>query len=152
MAAARTVLLACAMIGMGQAMAADPPLDWLAGKWCGGEDGRVIEEVWLPEAGGALLGMSRTVRDGRTETFEFMRIVVDGDRAAFHVQPNGVPATVFPMAARDAGSIRFENPAHDFPNRIEYRRNGDRLEAAIAGPGRDGKTMTIPYAYRRCGA
>ncbi|MBN8480769.1 MAG: hypothetical protein J0L88_04165 [Xanthomonadales bacterium] len=146
------VLAIGGMIGASAAGAAPAAFDWLAGHWCGGEDGRVIEEVWLPEAGGALLGMSRTIRDGKVETFEFMRIVVDGDRATFHVQPNGVPATLFTMATRDAGSIRFENPAHDFPNRIEYRRNGERLEAAIAGPGRDGRTMTIPFAYRRCGA
>ncbi len=136
--------------GAGQALSAPPALDWLAGHWCGGEGGRHIEEVWLPEAGGALLGMSRTLRDGRIETFEFMRIVAQDGRYDFHVQPNGAPPTVFTMTSRDEAGIRFENPAHDFPNRIEYRREGDRLQAAIAGPGRDGKTKTIPFAYRSC--
>lgn len=151
MACAKWILAACTVFGIARPAAAESALDWLAGHWCGGDGGRRIDEVWLPQSGGVLLGMSRTVRGSQVESFEFMRIVVDGDGASFHVQPNGVPATVFTMAARDAESIRFENPAHDFPNRIEYRRSGDRLDAVIAGPGRDGKTKTIPFAYRRCG-
>lgn len=146
-----TMLGACLALGSGQAMGVEPTLDWLAGHWCGNDPARQIDEVWLPEAGGALLGMSRTVRGARVESFEYMRIVFDAGKAQFHVQPNGVPATVFTQAARGEGWIHFENSAHDFPNRIEYRRDGDMLHASIAGPGRDGKAMTIPFDYRRCG-
>ena len=141
------VLAMCA----GGAVAAEPGLDWLAGQWCGGGGDRRIEEVWLPEAGGALLGMSRTLRGDATESFEFMRIVPAGADAALHVQPNGAPPTVFAIAEREAGRVRFENAAHDFPSRIEYRRQGDALHAWIAGPGRDGKDLRIAFDYRRCG-
>ena len=121
-----TMLLgACLALVSGQAISAEPTLDWLAGHWCGTGPEQQIDEVWLPEAGGALLGMSRTVRGARVESFE--------------------------QAARGDGWIRFENSAHDFPNRIEYRRDGDTLHAYIAGPGRDGKEMKIPFDYRRCG-
>lgn len=147
-----TMLLgACLALVSGQAISAEPTLDWLAGHWCGGDAGSQIDEVWLPEAGGALLGMSRTLRGASVESFEYMRIVSDAGVAQLHVQPNGVPATVFVQAARGDGWIRFENSAHDFPNRIEYRRDGDKLHAYIAGPGRDGKDMKIPFDYRRCG-
>lgn len=139
-------------LGAGPALAGDAhALDWLGGQWCSEEDGRRIDEAWLPEAGGSLLGMSRTVRDGKLESFEFMRIVVDGGTASFHVQPNGVPPTVFTAAARGDGWIRFENPDHDFPNQVEYRRSGDDgLSAWIAGPGPDGAELRIPFEYRRC--
>lgn len=137
-------------LAMGAAPAAGPEFDWLAGHWCGGSAGRQIHEVWLPEAGGMLLGMSRTLRGGKTESFEFMRIVTAGQDAGFHVQPNGAPPTVFTIAERGERRVRFENAAHDFPNRIEYRREGDALHAWIAGPGRDGKEMRIPFEYRRC--
>lgn len=146
-----TILLgACLALVSGRATSAGPTLDWLAGHWCSADQGRQIDEVWLPEAGGALLGMSRTVRGAAVESFEYMRILSDAGVARFHVQPNGVPATVFAQAARGDGWIRFENSAHDFPNRIEYRRDGDKLHAYIAGPGRDGKEMKIPFDYRRC--
>ena len=142
------------VIGLGlfsaQAAGDEAGLDWLAGHWCGGQAGDQIEEMWLPQAGGALLGMSRTVRDERMESFEFMRVVPEGKDAGFHVQPNGVPPTVFAISAHGKGWVRFENPAHDFPKRIEYRREGERLHAWIAGPGRDGKEKKIPFEYRRC--
>jgi hypothetical protein len=127
-------------------------LSWIAGHWCSESQGRRIDEFWLPEAGGALHGMSRTVLGAEVESFEFMRIVSDGNSASFHVQPNGAAPTVFAMADRGDGWIRFENPAHDFPNRIEYRRDGDRLSAYIAGPGPDGKELRIPFEYRACTA
>ena len=110
-----------------------------------------VGDIRLPEAGGALIGMSRTVKGGATESFEFMRLVPAGEEAGFHVQPNGVAPTLFVIAERGEQRVLFENAAHDFPNRIEYRREGDALHAWIAGPGDDGKTLKIPFEYRRCG-
>lgn len=148
---AKAMLGAYLALSAAQAAGGELKLDWLAGHWCSGEPGQQVDEVWLPEAGGALLGMSRTVRGGKTASFEYMRIVPDGQTANFHVQPNGVPATVFVQAARGENWIRFENTAHDFPNRIEYRREGDTMRAWIAGPGRDGRELKIPFDYRHCG-
>ena len=144
------VLGASLAMGTGAANPAAAQFDWLAGHWCGGSKDRQIEEVWLPEAGGALLGLSRTLRGGSTESFEFMRLVVAGQEAGFHVQPNGVAPTLFAIASKGEGWVVFENPAHDFPNRIEYRREGDELKASISGPGEDGKRMEIPFEYGRC--
>lgn len=151
MRSGKVILGAGLMLATGAATAAGPEFDWLAGHWCGSVDGRRIEEVWLPEADGTLLGMSRTLRDGKAESFEFMRIVSAGKNAGFHVQPNGAPPTLFSIAERGEGWARFENAAHDFPNRIEYRRDDGSLKAFIAGPGRDGKELKIPFDYRVCG-
>src|SRR3546814_12087244 len=60
-------------------------------------------EIWLPEAGGMLQGMARTLRDAEVESFEFMRIVSDGGSTSFHAQPNGAPPTVFTMVASGEG-------------------------------------------------
>lgn len=148
---AKVILGACLALWTGHALAGEPGLDWLAGRWCIGDPGRQVDEVWLPEAGGESIGMSRTLRGAKVQSFEYMRIASDDKGASLHVQPNGAPPTIFSQAARGDGWIRFENPAHDFPNRIEYRRQGDRLHAYIAGPGRDGKQVKIPFEYRRCG-
>ena len=77
--------------------------------------------------------MSRTVRGNSTESFEFMRIVPAGNDPGLHVQPNGAPPTTFAILEIGEGWVRFDNDAHDFPNRIEYRRKGDGLHAWIAG-------------------
>jgi Domain of unknown function (DUF6265) len=97
-------------------------LAWLAGCWnlVGGEPGS--GEYWMPPAGGSLLGMSRTVVDGRTVFHEFMRIGPDANgRIAFHAQPSGQPPAAFPATRVGADEVVFEEPAHDFPQRIGYR-------------------------------
>ena len=134
------------------AFAADETADlaWITGHWCGGSATQRIEEHWLPPAGGQLLGLSRTLRGERVVMFEFLRIdVVDGVPTYF-AQPGGRPATAFARAAGGADWVHFENPEHDFPQRIEYRRDGDALTAAIAGQTADGEARRIEFGYRRC--
>lgn len=145
------VLGAGLALGSSAVTAAPARFDWLAAHWCGGTEERGLEEVWLPEAGGALLGMSRTLSQGGMASFEYMRLVPAGKAAGLHVQPNGVAPTTFVIADHGENWVVFENPQHDFPNRIEYRRDGAELKASISGPGEDGKTLRIPFDYRRCG-
>ena len=147
----RVALLGAGLaLASGAANAAGAEFDWLAGHWCGGTEQRKIEEVWLPQAGGALLGMSRTLSGDSLESFEFNRLVPSGKDAGFHVQPNRVPATVLTHTPPGRGWVVFENPAHDFPNRIEYRSEGDALYAVISGPVEDSKQHQIRFDYRRC--
>ena len=128
-----------------------PPLDWMGGHWCVEIGEEIVEEFWLPPHGGVAIGLSRTRTGDRTTAFEYLRIVdVDGV-SSYIAQPGGRPPTEFKRTAGGERWIRFENPAHDFPQRIEYRREGDRLHAAIAGPGEDGKEMWISFDYSRCG-
>jgi hypothetical protein len=132
-----------------EAMAASPDLGWLAGHWCSEEGDRRVDEVWLAGAGGSMHGLSRTLAGGNVESFEFMRVEADAGKTSFLAQPNGAAPTAFELAEHGAQHASFENSAHDFPNRIEYRREGDLLHARISGPGQDGP-MQIPFDYRRC--
>lgn len=83
--------------------------------------------------------------------FEFMRIEQAADGAiAFVAQPLGRPETRF--AAREHGpdGVVFENPAHDFPQRVIYRRDGAaRIAARIEGPGADGASRGIDFPLQR---
>ena len=62
----------------------------------------------------------------------------------------GQPPTPFVLLPGKDGEAVFENKAHDFPQRIEYRREGEDLYAEIGGPGEGDKEAVIPYRYRRC--
>lgn len=125
-------------------------LSWLAGHWCSADGSGGYEESWLAPRGGAMVGVAREVAGGQMRSFEFLRIAeVDGVPTYF-AQPGGRPPTAFKRSDGGANWVRFENAAHDFPQRIEYRRDGDRLNAEISGPGRDGKTQSIPFALKRC--
>lgn len=125
------------------------PIAWLAGCWRAdaGEPGSI--EQWMPPAGGSMLGMGRTVRGGRTAEFEFMRIVAEDGTLVFVAQPSGRPPTRFPAARVGAAEAVFEQPGHDFPQRVIYARDGaDRLRARIEGT-RGGQLRGIDFPMTR---
>lgn len=132
------ILAACAPFAQAQT---DPfaPVAWLAGCWAqqGREPGS--GEQWMAPAGGVMLGMARTLKNGRAAQFEFMQLRADAEgRLSFIAQPQGRPPTEFKLLRQgshpDGGEAVFENPAHDFPQRVSYRSTApDRLLARIEG-------------------
>jgi hypothetical protein len=124
--------------------------DWIGGSWCGKSGADLTEEHWLPARGGMLIGVGRTTQGERVAHFEFMRIVARDSQASYVAQPDGGSAVEFKWTAGGRDWARFENPTHDFPKRVEYRRTGDHLHAHIAGPGDGGKETVIAFEYDRC--
>tara|TARA_R110001592_G_scaffold147492_1_gene371956 strand:+ start:254 stop:805 length:552 start_codon:yes stop_codon:yes gene_type:complete len=115
------------------AMAADlDGLAWMSGHWRSAEDGTISEEIWTDGAGGLMLGSNRTVRGDQAVAFEFLRIETDGTQTRYCAQPAGAAATCFAMTDHGEGRVRFENPEHDFPQAIEYQRDGDALTATVS--------------------
>jgi hypothetical protein len=112
-------------------------LGWLAGTWVAEEAGGAwTEERWGKPRGGVMLGTSLAGEGGEAGWFEYMRIAAGKDgRLAFHASPGGAPASAFPLVASGKHEAVFENPAHDYPTRIVYRREGKVLSATISGPG-----------------
>mgnify|MGYP001496023805 CR=1 FL=1 len=108
---------------------------WLAGAWTGtrGASGATsIEERWSPPLGGAMLAVSRTVSRGKMVAFEFLRIVERDGGLVYKAQPNGTPPTEFVLTELDKKRAVFENPRHDFPQRIVYELSAKgRLTASI---------------------
>ena len=110
-------------------------VQWLAGTWSGGTAASTSEERWTPASGGAMLAVSRTLRNGSVSAFEFLCIAERGGGLVYTAMPNGrSPATDFTLTAIDDTSATFENPAHDFPKMIRYAVRPDgTLEATISG-------------------
>lgn len=110
-------------------------LAWLEGAWVGtrGEGGAIsIEERWTPPLGGAMLGVSRTVRGGSMRAFEFLRIMQRETGLVYIAQPNGGTATTFTLTELTETRAVFENPRHDSPQRITYEVSPEgRLTASI---------------------
>lgn len=109
-------------------------LGWLSGHWRteAAANGSWTEEIWSGPDGASLLGLNRTVRGSETRAFEFMRIAADAQGPAFFVSPSGAPPVRFAMVDARRGVVAFENRAHDYPQRIVYRREGDTLIATIS--------------------
>jgi hypothetical protein len=124
-------------------------LGWMAGCWEMRSGARLTQEEWMPPAGGAMLGMSRTLLGDRLREFEFVFLgPVDG-RLAFVAKPSGQQGATFPVESSGDGVVAFAQAAHDFPQRITYRRLGaDSLLAFIEGPTEGGQ-LRIDFRYAR---
>ncbi len=127
-------------------------LAWMTGHWCSDNGSEHIEEIWTSASGGMLLGMAKTTKGDRVVAFEFLRIVTVDSVPSYIAQPGGAAATPFRWTAGGSDWARFENPEHDFPKRIEYRRTGDTLKADTAGPAENGSENVISFRYQRCAA
>ena len=139
-----------ALLLMGQA--APPPgigtLGWMTGRWESlTARGRWTEETWSMERGGVMLGYSRSGTGDAVREFEFLRIQAGADGVpAYLAQPGGRSPVPFRLTAHDVNSATFENPAHDFPQRIRYVRTGDSMVATISAL--DGSNA-MSWTYRR---
>jgi hypothetical protein len=144
----RTTLLAAVVLSTlaagapAQVPAPTPAIDdlaWLAGCWV------------MPRAdGGTMLGMNRTVRSGRTVEYEFLQILVVDGRLAYHARPSGQAPATFPLKSATADELVFEDPDHDFPQRIIYRQSADGSMGARVEGTMGGQTRGFDLAFRRC--
>jgi Domain of unknown function (DUF6265) len=124
-----------------------PDLIWLAGAWCSQDSDQSIEEHWLTERGGLMLGVNRTVT-ARGASFEFLRIEFTGKAARFVAQPGGAPPTRFDLVSAAPNSVTFANPQHDFPKRIRYARDGEFLTARVDNGHDDANAQE--FKWSRC--
>jgi hypothetical protein len=122
---------------------------WIAGAWQSAPGGRrQIEEHWTNVAGASMLGMSRTVAGEKTVEFEYLRIEQRADGIYYVAHPKArCPGTDFKLTRASATEAVFENPQHDFPKRIIYRKGADDSLTAMIDGGEGRKAIT--YAYRR---
>lgn len=123
-------------------------LAWLTGSWQFTRDGRTVEEHWIAPAGGSMLAVNRTVAGDRTVAFEFLQIRSAPAGLAYIAQPNGRPPTVFPLKRMSDDEVVFENPAHDFPQRIVYRRTAHGFNARIEGTI-NGQERAMDFPFQR---
>lgn len=139
-----------ALCALGPAQAADAPPAWLAGCWQGeaGTAAANAFEAWSAPRADRMLGVSQTLR-GAGSMFEFMRIDRGERGLRFVAQPGGRPPTEFQAQRVEAQRILFANPQNDFPKYIDYRRDGDRLEARLSAAAPDQEGARALYAFRR---
>ena len=146
-----TSLLVClSSVGSAQERASVEDLAWLAGCWAsdGGEAGS--GEQWTVPAGRTLLGVSRTVQNSRTVAHEFLQIrETEAGEIAYIAQPSGQTEATFLMVRLAEREVVFENPDHDFPQRIIYHLDDEaNLAARIEGEV-EGEVRTVDFSMTR---
>jgi hypothetical protein len=113
----------------------------MAGAWSSTKAEVRTEEHWIAPAGGLMLGVNRTTRPNGRSSFEFLRIANTATGVSYFASPSGRPAVEFPLKESASERVLFENPQHDFPQRIRYWKEGAktliaRIEGQINGSPR----------------
>ena len=143
------VSVASAMSGAEPAKPSVASLSWLAGTWSFERNGRIVTERWTAPSGGMMMGTSQTVVKDRTVEYEFVVLRANAQGEVLYVaKPSRQPEAEFKLVRATEREVLFENPQHDFPQRISYVLKDDgTLLAAIEGT-KDGKTRRVEFPYR----
>lgn len=87
-------------------------------------------------ADGNLNAKSYFLNGNDTVLFETVELVLRNDSAFYvvHAADNALPISFASVELKE-GLMAFENPKHDFPQRIRYEKRGaDSLYAEVSGP------------------
>jgi Domain of unknown function (DUF6265) len=137
------------------AAAAPLPLEafaWLAGCWEGKVNQRDFREEWLPLRGEIMVGASQTAMQGKTLTYEFLRLEPRADAIYYIPMPSGRKEGLFKLASKKTDGndeiFTFENVSGEFPQRIIYRRGAEGWLFAHVGGQVSGEVKEVIYPMR----
>ena len=135
--------LMLAVVGLPQGSPSVADVAWLAGCWESTRGDRHVTEQWMAPEGNTLLGISRTVVNGKTTEYEFL-LIREGARGLEYVaKPSGqAEADVHDGASLgQRGGVREPgarlSDAHHLSTPIGRRDRGDRRpdERTVAAHG-----------------
>jgi len=121
---------------------------WLQGCWQMTAGDRVVEEQWMAPRAGVMLSAGRTVRGSTLVEWEWVLLREKDGTLEYEAHPSGQASAVFTARSATDNEVVFENPTHDFPQRVGYRRDKDSLLAWIEGTA-GGKLRRVEFPYRR---
>lgn len=127
-------------------------LSWLIGTWKNTDDKGIAYEVWNKENDTLYTGKSFYLKGKDTIPQETMLLRQKGTELLYIPtvvnQNNGEPVQ-FRLTNITKEEAVFENPTHDFPQKITYRNMGtDSLMASISGT-LSGKTRVVLFPMSR---
>lgn len=149
----RTALMvAASLLGLPAAVVAQQSIGqvgWLQGCWEATLGRSIVEELWMAPRGSMMLMVGRTVREGTLIEYEVVVVRDEGGTLVYEAHPSGQAPASFRATTVTDDLVLFENPEHDFPKRIGYRRSGpDAVLAWVEGPS-GGQNRRIEFNYRR---
>jgi hypothetical protein len=145
----KTILILCfSLLTVGNGIAQRSEFHWLIGTWK--VPGANEFERWTSgDTSHDLTGVAFRIHEGDTVITE--AITLTHYEGAFHYVPDVAgdqPPIDFKVTSYDATSFIAQNPKHDFPKIIRYKRivvdNVESIEAAIEGNGK-----VIPYTFKK---
>jgi len=110
--------------------------DWLLGNWkrLNEEKGKETFEIWNKESNSEYSGIGFTIQNADTIKQEIMELIKLEKNWILKVQPQDESAPItFTMTSSSEQEFICENKELDFPKLIKYWKNGNKINALIAG-------------------
>ena len=122
----------------------------MAGCWQGGDAQTAMEETWMRPGGGTMMGAARVLAGGKTVFSEFVEVAEKPAGLVMTVALGiGKPGVSFTRIAAGPDEVAFENPKHDFPQRIRYRKQADGSVMARVEGVEKGQARGEDFPYRK---
>lgn len=112
-------------------------MDWLVGEWEQKLPEGIVTEIWKKENDSTLSGKSFFIKE--EDTIHNERMVLKQYKEGLLYIPtvkgqNNDEPTTFTMSSDVEDIFTFENPTHDYPQKISYKRiNAATLMTTISG-------------------
>ena len=110
------------------------PLDFLAGRWK--IEGKAVFEVWEKTPEG-LKGRGYYLEEQEKKISEHLEIKSEGEQLVYSAtvsDQNDGRTIPFRLTESDGHTLVFENPEHDFPQKIVYRKvSEDKVNIFLSG-------------------
>lgn len=120
---------------------------WMLGVWVYVADETTTQEIWTDTGDGIFKGTGTVVSasDQTLHSRESLLLVEMSGAVFYLAKVDGNPLPVpFTLVRASPGFAVFENTAHDFPNRLEYRLGeGGRLDVTVSGGAE--RSFVIPF-------
>lgn len=114
-------------------------LNWLNGTWesTNVKNGQTAQESWKFETARKLVGAGITKKGAQIVFEEKLQLLIK-DNQIYYVADvaTSKQPTWFKLTKLTDTSFVCENPEHDFPKKIAYQLNGNKLLATISGNGK----------------
>ena len=121
--------------------------DWLLGKWkrLNEEEGKETFENWNKINDTEYSGIGFTMQNGDTIKQEKIRLTKTSEKWNLTVKvPEESESITFNGISHNETEFTCENNEIDFPNKIKYWKNGNRINAMVSGG-----EMEIPFEFEK---
>ena len=125
-------------------------LKWLTGQWEGLQGKGVYHEEWELSENDELKGRAYMILKSEIVNVESLKIHVIDNSVYYTADVSHNPAPVsFRLTSHTDTLFVFENPEHDFPQKITYEKKDDNILIAVVEATRNGNTRRIEYTLKR---
>lgn len=125
---------------------------WLLGAWQSEMEDVNMIESWIQQNDSLMVGNAVFIHDGDTASSESLVIKVIGQDMFYYPtisNQNDGKAIEFKLTIATDTSLVFENPAHDFPQKITYIKHSEqKLTAEVSGT-MDGKIEKYAFEMNK---